>query len=311
MLGKKRCKGDGQQSMNPHMIFLLYLLAAISGVIAFAYYFLAFLRNFFSAIRSYLFFLASYSLMIFSSTVMVYVGINITPTLPASVLEVGVIIGACSMAYTYPAFIHQINHRLFPRFWKFTFCIAAWSAMALVPLSLCTAKTKNAALPLALSLFFFGISFIYVLFILIRNRAFFPPKCPSQYRIVIVGFAIFCIGSAVAEPLWLSDVSFNHGYVLSMPFIYLLWNILSYFLVAKSLVEPDLVFSVDEALSVKYSLTDREKLIAAYILKGKFNKEIAGELNISPHTVKNHIYNLFKKFGVQSRIEFLHKLQKV
>jgi DNA-binding CsgD family transcriptional regulator len=35
---------------------------------------------------------------------------------------------------------------------------------------------------------------------------------------------------------------------------------------------------------------------------GKTNKEISEELYISPNTVKNHLYTIFKKINVTNRI---------
>ncbi len=56
----------------------------------------------------------------------------------------------------------------------------------------------------------------------------------------------------------------------------------------------------------EFNLTSREKEIVALIMKGKTNKEIEMNLFISFNTVKNHIYNIFKKTGVKSRSELLY-----
>ena len=51
-----------------------------------------------------------------------------------------------------------------------------------------------------------------------------------------------------------------------------------------------------------YSLTKREQEVLALILLGKSNRDIEAELFISGKTVKNHIYNLYQKLGVRSRL---------
>jgi len=50
-------------------------------------------------------------------------------------------------------------------------------------------------------------------------------------------------------------------------------------------------------------LTTREKEILLKIYSGACNKEIADDLNISFHTVKTHVYNIFRKLDVNSRFQ--------
>lgn len=47
--------------------------------------------------------------------------------------------------------------------------------------------------------------------------------------------------------------------------------------------------------------TARELEVLALVAKGRTNREIAVELNISEHTVRRHLQNLFRKVGVSSR----------
>lgn len=52
----------------------------------------------------------------------------------------------------------------------------------------------------------------------------------------------------------------------------------------------------------------RQREIIGLLAKGKSNKQIADELKIALPTVKNHLSVLFRKFGVQNRVELLSKL---
>src|SRR5690554_8163186 len=51
-------------------------------------------------------------------------------------------------------------------------------------------------------------------------------------------------------------------------------------------------------MPMKAELTKREVQILQLTATGATNTEIAEQLNVSMHTVKTHIYNLFKKIGV-------------
>jgi NarL family two-component system response regulator LiaR len=50
-------------------------------------------------------------------------------------------------------------------------------------------------------------------------------------------------------------------------------------------------------------LSSREREVLSLIATGKGNAEIAGELNISPRTVKNHVSSILTKLGVPSRVQ--------
>lgn len=57
-------------------------------------------------------------------------------------------------------------------------------------------------------------------------------------------------------------------------------------------------------------LSPRQREIAALIVKGYSAKEIAAELDISPKTAENHTYNLYRKLGARSRIQFYDRARR-
>ena len=51
------------------------------------------------------------------------------------------------------------------------------------------------------------------------------------------------------------------------------------------------------------TLSQREKEILQLVAVGMSNSDIAADLTISLHTVKTHLYNIFKKIGVTNRLQ--------
>jgi DNA-binding NarL/FixJ family response regulator len=48
-------------------------------------------------------------------------------------------------------------------------------------------------------------------------------------------------------------------------------------------------------------LTDREVQVLRLVAAGKHNRDIAGALHLSEHTVARHMQNILAKLGVSSR----------
>ncbi len=57
-------------------------------------------------------------------------------------------------------------------------------------------------------------------------------------------------------------------------------------------------------------LTPRELAVLRLIAEGRGNREIATQLSLSFHTVKNHVQNIFKKLGVTRRIEAIEHARR-
>ena len=57
------------------------------------------------------------------------------------------------------------------------------------------------------------------------------------------------------------------------------------------------------------TLTPRETEIAESVAAGLQNKEIAGKLGIADGTVRIHVHNIFKKLGIQNRVELANRVR--
>jgi FixJ family two-component response regulator len=68
---------------------------------------------------------------------------------------------------------------------------------------------------------------------------------------------------------------------------------------------------IDKFKSLVNSLTAREYEIFRYVITGTLNKQIAFELGIAEHTVKNHRLSITEKLGVKSVPEMIYMADKL
>jgi len=57
--------------------------------------------------------------------------------------------------------------------------------------------------------------------------------------------------------------------------------------------------------SGKVPLSKREQQVAQLVSEGLSNREIAQQLKLSEHTIKNYLFHIFEKLGMSSRVELV------
>ena len=62
----------------------------------------------------------------------------------------------------------------------------------------------------------------------------------------------------------------------------------------------------EELTPADSKLSKRQKQLIVMLERGLSNREIADELGISEHTVKVHLWRLFRRLGVKSRTQTIH-----
>ncbi|MEC4019419.1 helix-turn-helix transcriptional regulator [Streptomyces sp. H27-D2] len=73
-------------------------------------------------------------------------------------------------------------------------------------------------------------------------------------------------------------------------------------------IEPAKASEIVPLIAEAYELSDRELEITQYVARGLPTGEIAKQLFLSPHTVRDHIKAVFEKVGVSSRGELVGRL---
>ncbi len=78
----------------------------------------------------------------------------------------------------------------------------------------------------------------------------------------------------------------------------------------RALLRPAKPLPADlKAHLVALGLSAREGDVIELVLVGFSHKEIADRLSISPDTVKKHTYNVYRKLGVQNRVQLSYFVQ--
>jgi DNA-binding CsgD family transcriptional regulator len=108
------------------------------------------------------------------------------------------------------------------------------------------------------------------------------PLAPGDFKSVLCAIDMMWLN--IVPVLWLKR-GFDRSYLAPLPSGY----------------ESALIH-----LASRYGLTERENEVVKLIVKGKSNKEIGRILFVSISTVKNHIYNIYRKLGVSSRGQLVH-----
>jgi len=66
-----------------------------------------------------------------------------------------------------------------------------------------------------------------------------------------------------------------------------------------------------QELTSAMGLTDRERSVLELMAAGATNPEIAGELHLSKHTIKEHTSSVYRKLGVRNRTEAVQRAQRL
>ena len=74
------------------------------------------------------------------------------------------------------------------------------------------------------------------------------------------------------------------------------------------IVEPAHPARITPLLMSAYGLTEREQEVTRLVLQGDSTAQIAERLVVSPHTVQEHLKNIFEKTGVRSRRDLVGKV---
>jgi len=122
----------------------------------------------------------------------------------------------------------------------------------------------------------------------------------SQRALVVEAFragakGVFCRSDFEFRTLWKCVASVNQGQIWA--------NSQQLHFVMETLSETAPLRLVNsEGVDL---LTKREEDVVRLVADGLINREIADQLHLSEHTVKNYLFRIFEKLGISSRVELV------
>lgn len=165
---------------------------------------------------------------------------------------------------------------------------------------------------------FTSIGIIYDVFFIIKNLAKFNNLIRQFLKMLIILTCIITPISILTNVLqyW----HFSNIPIAYSPIEYFLFNLSALIFVKKNLQQtPNILIKAEfeqkkisnethffDDFSNTYNLTQREIEITKLVSSGLSNQEIAENLFISANTVRNHIYNIYKKTGIKNRYELIN-----
>jgi len=286
-----------------HIILLLYLLAGVSGVGSMIYLITKYGGKS-RYIQAYIGLHLSYTLLILAALVILYLRVNVIRSAMVMSIFVAVILlgqGFLCKAISQFSFIAYDSKKKKSIFWDMLPFLYA----ALAGLHILWRDTFFAIYPVI-----FGVILVFAISLWFSRRNYRTSKKQNREdRRVWILFLLFTIVVISVEITLKIFTGFLGEYSLNIPVIFLFWNFLSLSQLNKQFGTIGASPAISPESISKWQLTPREVEICQSVLRGDSNKEIASNLKISFSTVKNHIYNIYKKTGADSRVDLLNLLK--
>ena len=308
-----------------HLRIFCHIATLIIGGMAVSYIYIAYKNYRFPCLKPLMFFIIFFDLKLLITLIQWYYRINLEGYFQASdssllfpLFGLHIILLFCLTTYALLFFLLRLDGFKISPLYKWIL-IAVFSLeilfyavrLSFLILDIPHDWLRNLHLNGIFTYIFFFLTFAFLIQFLIQSRKEHNLKRSKT----IMSFAFFY--------LVIYTFFFISGYFPTSPQIFIilatkiLFNLFPVFWIKAFLLKSESAASlaVDEAnmdaVKRKYGITQRESEITKLLLQGKSNKEIADQLCIAHHTVKNHVYRLYQKLKVNKRYQlvnfFLHQ----
>lgn len=299
------------------LVFLYYIFSYSIGLPALVIAIIAYLKTRHRILMYYLPLLISTTIQLVFTTILRYQDITLPHpnTYSNVVIKYLYLLSESSIILFLPLFCHSLLKISFPRFRNTFFGILFILSLGIIFSTFFLRYLPQQHQLIALPGFeiyrgvFFGSVLYSVILILLNYR-----KLSERFtRLVVIITLIFILVSLVEI---LHCELFPILKYLSLPIplsplCYLILNIIFIIPVIRDLLLKPTISDFQNRMDLQqYQITNREKEIINLLVQGMQNKEISQRLWISESTVKTHIQNIYKKLGIQNRVQLVNFLKE-
>jgi DNA-binding CsgD family transcriptional regulator len=160
---------------------------------------------------------------------------------------------------------------------------------------------------------FFLVSYVLVFLIYFQSKAFESQvqrrllQALALFLFLIFTASFFLDASQILEVVTLEEYLLYKSVVIYILNLVSLFKLTSFVQSIFPQETGPVVMGVSrEPMFQKYKLTQREQEVVRMICSGKSSKDIETELFLSPHTIKEYIYRIYKKTGVKNRVQMVN-----
>jgi DNA-binding CsgD family transcriptional regulator len=282
-----------------HIYFAVYMVALLSGALVLPILYLRYrhTKAFGETFAIYM----VLSLLVLLGACILYVAVNVSPG--DFLFKIFVTAAFCNIAvllYLLPRQHHQLFSIILTKRQHYL-----WLGLASITIIFAVLMwwLPHAAREVVVIISLASLVFTVIYCQLIYHRFYALVYSSNRPKIVATVLPLLGIGLGLLEGFVYGKGIVERGVILSLPVIYILHCASVWWL--RDELFPNSMHRQAIALG---QLTAKEREIVQAVVKGLSNKQIAANFNLSPSTVKNHLYAAFKKLGVTNRYALINGL---
>lgn len=288
-------------------LYLFYALVLGSGVYSYFLFYRTYRRSGRQCFFDYLLFLLSLTLLVGASTVSMMVHGSTELAMVTHRLIVSVqLFSMALVVYTLPHVLLSTFYLEAAKTWHYFFTNLFVVTLLFIPTLWLWPSITMIPFPLTLGLVTLALVLCFFFYILYHNRDELINALPLSIKFILIIF--FLLLSIILFSEFTLFRQLLPGLSISLALIYLIWNILSWVLLSTNQDTALALTSDVQAFKQLFQLTEQETMMVEKIIQGKFNHEIASELNLPKSLLLEKLTALFAKTKVKNRIDLLQKI---